>query len=52
MKNKTRHLIGRDPAKGRLAFKTGVILNEKDRLRNRKSKLARVSLRRQLNCED
>lgn len=47
-----RHVLGRDPTKGMLAFKTGVILNEKDRLRNRKSKLAQRELRRQISGED
>jgi hypothetical protein len=42
-----RQLIGRDPTFGRLSFRTGVIPNEKDRLRNRNSKIARNHLRRQ-----
>lgn len=46
-----RSTLGRDPAMGRLAFKTGVILNEKDRLRNRNSKLARRELRNALKGE-
>jgi len=49
MKQDKRQLIGRDPTKGLLAFKTGSQLNRKDRLRNRNSKVARATLRRQLN---
>lgn len=48
MKDK-RQLVGRDPTKGMLAFKTGTQLTRKDRLRNRNSKVARQNLRRQLN---
>jgi len=39
-KDKTR-LVGRDPAMGRVAFKTGVVKTRRDKLRNRNSKLSR-----------
>jgi len=44
----TRNLIGRDPGKGMVCFKTGIILTRKDRSGNRNSKIARQNLRRQL----
>ena len=47
-----RQLLGRDPTCGFLAFKTGVILNERDRLRNRNSKLAKKLLRNQIFGEN
>lgn len=47
--NEKRQLIGRDPTKGMLAFKTGAIKTRKDRLRNRNSKQARQQLRRHLS---
>jgi hypothetical protein len=48
MKLNKRQLVGRDPAKGLLAFATGAIPTLKDRLRNRNSKASRNFLRRQL----
>jgi len=47
-----KRLLGRAPDCGRVSFKTGVILNEKDRARNRNSKLSRKNLRQQLRDVD
>ena len=40
-KKKSSDLIGRDPTCGRLAFRTGRIETQKDKLRRRNSKLTR-----------
>lgn len=50
-KKKCKHDLGRDPACGRVAFKTGRILTRKDRRSGRKGrndKYARRALREQL----
>ena len=44
--------LGRDPGLGMVAFKTGAILTRKDRLRNRKTKVAKEWLRRQITSQD
>lgn len=41
-------ILGRDPTMGRLAFRTGIALSRKVKMRNRKSKLGQENLRRQL----
>ena len=43
--------MGRDPCKGMVSFKSGVIPTLKDRKRNRNSKAACNELRRQLKGE-
>jgi hypothetical protein len=48
---KSKPIIGRDPTKGILSFKTGVIRNRKDRLKNRKDKFSKREKRRQMNGE-
>jgi len=48
-KQNKRQLVGRDPAKGRVAFKTGKILSLRNRRANRKTKAGQQELRRQLN---
>jgi len=45
-------LVGRDPSKGLLAFKTGVNLTPKDKLRNRNSKAARKQKRKDIRGEE
>lgn len=44
-------LVGRDPTKGLLSFKTGAILTKKDKRNNRNSKDAKRELRKQLRGE-
>lgn len=51
-KQEKAKLVGRDPAMGRVSFKTGAILTKKDRKRNRNSKDARRELRKQIRNED
>ena len=41
--------LGRDPTYGRVAFRTGVILSRRNRLKSRNSKQARNALRNQLS---
>jgi hypothetical protein len=52
MKRFDRRQLGRDPAMGRVAFKTGAVLTRKDKLRHRKSKVAKEWLRRQISSQD
>jgi hypothetical protein len=40
-RSKIAKVLGRDPAMGRVSFKSGVILTRKDKEKNRKSKLAK-----------
>lgn len=42
-----KRLLGRDPTHGKVSFRTGSILTRKDKLKNRKSKLAKNFLRSQ-----
>jgi len=42
-------LVGRDPTKGMLSFKTGIIKTIKDKLLNRNSKIARKKLKGDIN---
>jgi hypothetical protein len=44
-KKHKRNLLGRDPAMGRVSFKSGVILTPKDKVKNRKSKIHKKNLR-------
>jgi len=46
-KKSNRNLLGRDPAMGRVAFKSGVILTPKDKKKNRKTKIARKIARQE-----
>ena len=46
-KNKNIY-TGRDPAMGRVSFRTGTLPNRKDKMRRRNSRLARQALKRQL----
>ena len=48
-KSKSTSLMGRDPAMGRVAFKTGSVLTRKDKSRNRKGKYGKRNLRRDLD---
>ena len=43
-----RRKLGRDPAMGRLAFRTGMQDSRPNKLSNRNSKLARNELRKQI----
>lgn len=52
MKSFDKRQLGRAPDCGRVSFKTGAILNHKDRLNKRNSKKARLYLRRQLADRD
>lgn len=48
-KKEKNKLLGRDPTKGILSFKTGIIKTIKDKLRNRNSKVARKKLKEDIN---
>lgn len=52
MKSKPKKTLGRDPTWGRTLSRNGPHLSFKNKLKNRKSKLARKEKRKQLDGEE